>query len=973
MLLKQPFVKLPFQFDADQLHHEVEALPSDAWRGHPTGHVGNTAVIMVSRFGDHTDDTIGGRHEPTTWLGSDSYLAQTIAAFGVPVGRTRLMRIAAGGVATPHFDLHNYWFDRVRIHVPVITTADVSFECGDAAVHMAAGESWVFDTFRRHNVLNPGGADRVHLVIDTVGTPALWSMIDKGGAPVAVAYEAGRVPVILTERTNLPAVIDPGQLDSFARRLHQLFPADDAAATAIRQATEAYVIAWRSLWAFYGAEPTATGYIAERDRFGRELESLADATIPYNQASAKQITKALFIDSALNGDIVGLVGTRTAPPPVRDVDAVGDQGADRRGDIRFDRPVIIVSPPRAGSTLLFETLAKAPDVFTIGKESHLLMESVPSLQPRNRNWESNELTADDATPQVIEQLRNEFFNDLRDRRETPPPMNASFLRMLEKTPKNSLRIEFLDEVFPDARYIYLSRSPRDEVSSMMDAWRSGGFVTYPDLPGWEGMPWSLLLIPGWRDLIGAPLEEVCARQWEYTTNKVLDDLGRVAPGRWTVASYERLVSEPDAEVRRLCRFANLRWDTRLEGALPLSRHTLTPPSPDKWKANETELAHVLPSLAATAERAAKVADIRPNDRAVAQASARKERLSSVHTDTVAELLGKADADVLLSTYQSGSVITLRRLDDRLNTHFTPMPKPMGIALSGSGQLAVGTSDEVWQYRNQPAVARKIQPEGLYGSCYVMRIRHHTGNIAIHEMAYASDRELWMVNTRFSCLATLDEQHSFVPRWRPTFVTRFSADDRCHLNGLAMRDGRPRYVTAFSESDSPNGWRDTKTFGGCIIDIDNDEIVGRGLCMPHSPRWYRHQMWVLESGKGSLSRVDLATGKAEVFATLPGFTRGLAFIGRYALVGLSQVRESVFDGLPLTKGSEPKHSGLWIVDLDSATIVGFVRFDGVVHEIFDVQVNRSTGHLHVVDVGSEQHLNSFVVPDAALADANANAR
>ncbi len=315
--------------------------------------------------------------------------------------------------------------------------------------------------------------------------------------------------------------------------------------------------------------------------------------------------------------------------------------------------------------------------------------------------------------------------------------------------------------------------------------------------------------------------------------------------RWTVASYERLVFEPDAEVRRLCRFANLRWDTRIQGALPLTRHTLTPPSPDKWKANETELANVLPSLAATAERAAKVADIRPNDQAVAQASARKERLGSVHTDTVAELLGTADASVMLSTYQSGSVITLRRLDDRLNTHFTSMPKPMGIALSGSGQLAVGTSDEVWQYR--------------------------------------------------------------------------------------------------------------------------------GLCMPHSPRCYRDQMWVLESGKGSLSRVDLATGKPEVFATLPGFTRGLAFLGRYALVGLSQVRESVFDGLPLTKGSEPKHSGLWIVDLDSATIVGFVRFDGVVHEIFDVQVDRSPGHLHVVDVGSEQHLNSFVVPDAALAEANAQER
>ena len=146
-----------------------------------------------------------------------------------------------------------------------------------------------------------------------------------------------------------------------------------------------------------------------------------------------------------------------------------------------------------------------------------------------------------------------------------------------------------------------------------------------------------------------------------------------------------------------------------------------------------------------------------------------------------------------------------------------------------------------------------------------------------------------------------------------------------------------------------------------MDIDTDEFVARGLCMPHTPRWYRDQLWVLESGRGSLSRIDLHTGASEVVVTLPGFTRGMTFIGRYALIGLSQVRESVFDDLPLTRGDTPIHSGLWVVDLETGLIAGFIRFDGAVQEIFDVQLIRADGHIHIVDLDAEAHSLSFVIP------------
>lgn len=1021
MQLTEPFIKLPFAFDAEKLKQEVEALPDDAWRRHPTGHKGNTAVSLVSVGGDHTDDSIGGQQATTGWLQPDSYIAQTIASFGVPVGRTRLMRIDPGGEATPHFDVHLYWFDRVRIHVPIITTEDVQFECGDDSVHMAAGESWVFDTFRRHNVLNPGGSHRVHLVIDTVGTPALWEMIRAGaGAPSvdanSIPFESGRTPLILPESFNIAPVMPPAQMQAIWARLGEHVPTDGAG-VAIRAEVEQFIETWQTLWALHGSTPNAAGYIAEVERFVSTVKALPDSVIEYNHSSAVATICTLLAASAI---AAGPDKQATPTPPVVTVKEtpVPDAASDEKGDSRFDRPIIIVSPPRAGSTLLFETLAKAPNLFTIGRESHMLIESIPSLRPSDNEWHSNELSAEHATPPVTKALRDAFWNDLRDRNEQPPPMDGKGLRFLEKTPKNALRIEFLDRIFPDARYIYLSRPPRAEISSMIDAWRSGGFATYPDLPDWEGIPWSLLLIPGWQELIGKSVQEICAKQWEYTTNKILDDLDRVAPGRWTVANYHRLTGDPNAEIARLCRFAELSWDEPLDGPLPLSRHTLTPPAPDKWRRNTTELHEVLSTVKDTAERANAVsggpaavrtaAPVAAQPAATASASANggsatgtgvqtnsavdagQHPMGSVHTSTVPELLGKTGLSLLMSTYQSGKMVTLREMDGVLNTHFTPFPRPMGIAWrpggaaanGGTGSLSIGTRDEIWTYRDQPAVAQKIEPKGTYGSCYVMRGRHVTGDIAIHEQAYDRDGELWVVNTRFSCLNTIDSEHSFVPRWMPPWITGLGPEDRCHLNGMAMRDGKPKYVSMFSESDEAQGWRDTKSFGGLVMDIDSNEILTSGLCMPHSPRWYRDQLYVLESGKGTLSRVDLDSGVTETITKLPGFTRGLAFIGRYAIVGLSQVRESVFAGIPLTQTNEPRHSGVWVVDLDTAEIVGFVRFDGLVQEVFDLQVIVGAGgmvgddgkpqgrHVHLMELENELHNKSFVVPTEALTTAAA---
>ncbi len=310
-------------------------------------------------------------------------------------------------------------------------------------------------------------------------------------------------------------------------------------------------------------------------------------------------------------------------------------------------------------------------------------------------------------------------------------------------------------------------------------------------------------------------------------------------------------------------------------------------------------------------------------------------LASKHTNTFPPLLRQLGASIIVSTYQAGQLILLRDQGESLNTHFQPMGKPMGMA-TAPGRLAIGSDSQLWTFYNMPAVAPKLEPQGKHDAAYLPRSIHVTGDIDIHEMAYADDGELWLINTKMSCLCTLAPEHSVVPRWRPPFVSEYDISDRCHLNGLAMRDGKPAYVTALGETDKAGGWRDNKASGGLLMRLDDEKILARGLSMPHSPRWYDNRLWYLESGAGQLCTLDPETGEKDVIAEMPGFTRGLEFVGRFAFVGLSQVRETaVFAGLPLTERVSDRHCGVWVIDTVERKIVAYVIFTGRVQEIFAI--------------------------------------
>jgi uncharacterized protein (TIGR03032 family) len=334
------------------------------------------------------------------------------------------------------------------------------------------------------------------------------------------------------------------------------------------------------------------------------------------------------------------------------------------------------------------------------------------------------------------------------------------------------------------------------------------------------------------------------------------------------------------------------------------------------------------------------------------------------SESFAPLLRQLGASLLVSTYQANKLLVARAAGPGLSTLVRTFEQPMGLAVRAH-ELTVGTRDQIWTFRDAPDIAARVEPAGQHDACFLPRSCHVTGDIRVHELAWARD-ELWVVNTRFSCLCTLHPDYSFVPRWRPPFISALAAEDRCHLNGLAVVDDHPKYATALGESDEPSGWRPNKPHGGIVMDVPSGEILARGFSMPHSPRWHDDRLWLLESGHGRLARLDIATGRSERVIELPGFARGLAIRGPYAFVGLSKIREkSAMNGVPLAERRGELKCGVAVIDLRSGGIAAMLEFQTAVEEIFDVQLLNGVRFPEVIGFQKDTIQHTFIVPPVAL--------
>lgn len=293
--------------------------------------------------------------------------------------------------------------------------------------------------------------------------------------------------------------------------------------------------------------------------------------------------------------------------------------------------------------------------------------------------------------------------------------------------------------------------------------------------------------------------------------------------------------------------------------------------------------------------------------------------------------------VAFTTYQAGKLFFVGvQPDGGLSLFERTFNRCMGLCAAGD-TLWMSSLVQLWRFEN--ALAPGARHEG-YDALFVPRMAYTTGDLDIHDIAVDGDGQPLFVNTSFGCLARPSATHSFAPVWQPPFLSKLAPEDRCHLNGLAMRDGRATWMVACSRSDVADGWRDRRVGGGCVLDVDTGAIVVDGLSMPHSPRWYRGRLWLLDSGTGRFGTVDLARGVFEPVCFCPGFARGLAFVGDFAVIGLSKPRgEATFADLPLAgalaqRDAEPR-CGLHVVDLRTGDAIHWLRIEGVVSELYDV--------------------------------------
>ena len=318
-------------------------------------------------------------------------------------------------------------------------------------------------------------------------------------------------------------------------------------------------------------------------------------------------------------------------------------------------------------------------------------------------------------------------------------------------------------------------------------------------------------------------------------------------------------------------------------------------------------------------------------------------------------LYEQNLSLAVSTYQAGKLFLFGlQPNGKLSVFERTFERCMGLCATGNS-LYMSSLYQLWRFENalQPG-----QVHNDYDCLYVPQVGYITGDLDIHDLVMGKvpsqvDPQASVfdepkplspifINTLFSCIATISETHSFIPLWKPPFISRLAAEDRCHLNGLALMDGEARYVTAVSQSDVGEGWRDQRHDGGCVIDVANNQVIASGFSMPHSPRWYRGKLWLLNSGTGEFGYVNLDDGSFEAIAFCPGYLRGFAMSGNFAIVGISKPRgNKTFSGLKLDENLAAKNvsarCGLLVIDLRSGDIVHSLRFEGIIEELYDVIV------------------------------------
>ena len=446
MRLAKPFYRLPVRFDAERLRAEAAALPAGAWADHPNEIEGNSSVRLISAGGGENDD-VNGVMLPTPHLQQCPYMVQVLASFGVVWSRSRLMRLQPHAVVPEHADINYHWFNRVRLHIPVLTRPEVQFHCDGQVVHMAAGEAWVFDNWRRHRVDNPTDDIRIHLVADTSGTSSFWQFVAQSDQPGVqhrqFNYDPARKVPLLTERAGPRPVMLPAEVDLLSLDMrNELAAASDTPQSRAQLGRyhallDGFCRDWRQLYLLHGESEAG---LAEYERL---RDALRNASRAHGEGLSMR-TNSVAVHAVLEGRLLRhLLNFPSQPPSVPPPLRAASQPAASYSDLasaqrprritrsQLQQPLFIVAAPRSGSTLLFETLAVTPQLCTLGGEAHWLVELIPQLKPGAPGVDSNRLTAEHYTPEVEQLILAGILDNLRNargRRSMAPVAHSGRLR-----------------------------------------------------------------------------------------------------------------------------------------------------------------------------------------------------------------------------------------------------------------------------------------------------------------------------------------------------------------------------------------------------------------------------------------------------------------------------------------------------------------------------------------------------------------
>lgn len=339
-----------------------------------------------------------------------------------------------------------------------------------------------------------------------------------------------------------------------------------------------------------------------------------------------------------------------------------------------------------------------------------------------------------------------------------------------------------------------------------------------------------------------------------------------------------------------------------------------------------------------------------------------------YTPEVPKLLDQLGATIALSTYQAGKLIFLSARDA---TALVQLPrnfaKAMGVAEDpATDRLAVACIDRVEVFRNSAALAaHHPKTPGKYDALYMPRATFYTGPLDLHDLHFGADDTLYAVNTRFSCIVEVDDRASFTPVWRPPFVDAIAGDDRCHLNGMAMEAGRPRFVTAFNQGNSAGSWRANITETGIVMDVTTNEVVAEGLAMPHSPTLIGGELYLCESATGNVLRIDRATGAKEVVVSLGSFVRGLSAVGDCLFVGMSRMREGSRTFGQIAANLPHNRAGIMVIHLPTRSKLGLIEYTNSVEEIYDVHILQGKRRPNVLTTADALHRDGVTTPDTTF--------